>query len=41
MEFSYPALIQLQNGDLLMTYTWHRTRIRFARVPLGMVPRGE
>ena len=38
MEFSYPALIQLQNGDLLMTYTWHRTRIRYARVPLGLVP---
>jgi predicted neuraminidase len=39
MEFSYPALVQLRDGDLLMTYTWHRTRIRYARVPLGMVPR--
>ncbi len=37
-EFSYPALIQLRDGDLLMTYTWHRTRIRYARVALARVP---
>lgn len=36
-EFSYPALIQLRNGDLLATYTWHRTRIRSLRVPLAQV----
>jgi predicted neuraminidase len=38
-EYSYPALIQARNGDLLMTYTWNRTRIRFARFPLSIVPR--
>jgi predicted neuraminidase len=32
-EFSYPAIIQGKNGDLLMTWTWNRKRIRFARVP--------
>ena len=37
-EFSYPALIQMKNGDLLMTYTWHRTRIREVRLPLALVP---
>lgn len=37
MEFSYPALIQLRNGDLLATYTWHRTRIRSVEIPLGSV----
>ncbi|WP_199726382.1 exo-alpha-sialidase [Acidipila sp. EB88] len=37
-EFSYPALIQLADGDLLMTYTWHRTRIRAVRLPLAQVP---
>ena len=36
-EFSYPALIQLKNGDLLATYTWHRTRIRSLVVGLGSV----
>ena len=36
-EFSYPALIQLRDGDLLATYTWHRTRIRSLRVPLAQV----
>ena len=37
-EFSYPAIIQLRGGDLAATYTWHRTRIRYARVPLGSIP---
>lgn len=36
-EFSYPALIQLRNGDLLATYTWHRTRIRSLRIPLSSI----
>lgn len=34
-EYSYPAAIQLQGGDLAITYTWRRQRIRFARVPLA------
>ncbi|MBV8828626.1 MAG: exo-alpha-sialidase [Acidobacteriaceae bacterium] len=38
-EYSYPALIQARDGDLLMTYTWNRKRIRFVRFPLSLVPR--
>lgn len=37
-EYSYPALIEARDGSLLATYTWQRTRIRFVRVPLGLVP---
>jgi predicted neuraminidase len=37
-EFSYPAIIQGRDGDLHITYTWHRKRIRYARVPLALVP---
>ena len=37
-EFSYPALIQGRDGDLYMTYTWNRKRIRFVRLPLADVP---
>ena len=37
-EYSYPALIQARNGDLLMTYTWRRKKIRFVRYPLGKIP---
>jgi len=36
-EYSYPALIQARNGDLLMTYTWNRVKIRFVRFPLSQV----
>lgn len=39
-EFSYPAIVQGKNGDLYMTYTWNRKRIRFVHVPLTQVPRG-
>jgi predicted neuraminidase len=38
-EYSYPALIQGSNGDLHITYTWHRKRICYVRVPLADVPR--
>jgi len=38
-EYSYPAMIQAQNGDLLITYTWNRKRIRFVRFPLAEIPR--
>ncbi len=38
-EYSYPALIQARNGDLLMTYTWRRKKIRFVRYPVGKIPR--
>jgi predicted neuraminidase len=37
-EYSYPALIQGSNGDLHMTYTWNRKRIRYVRVPLTDIP---
>ena len=37
-ELSYPAMIQDSNGDLQITYTWNRRRIRHATVPLGMIP---
>ena len=38
-EFSYPAMMQAANGDLLITYTWNRTRIRHVRLPLADVPK--
>jgi predicted neuraminidase len=36
-EYSYPALIQTENGDLVMTYTWNRLKIRMVRVRLESV----
>lgn len=38
-EYSYPALIEARNGDLLMTYTWRREKIRFVRLPVSDIPR--
>jgi predicted neuraminidase len=37
-EYSYPAIIQAVNGDLLLTYTWRRETIKFVRLPLSSVP---
>jgi predicted neuraminidase len=37
-EYSYPAIIQAKSGDLDITYTWNRQRIRFATVPLANIP---
>lgn len=37
-EYSYPAIIQGNDGALQMTYTWHRTAIRHARLELAQVP---
>jgi predicted neuraminidase len=37
-EFSYPALIQASDGELHITYTWNRKRIRYVRLPLADVP---
>ena len=37
-EYSYPAIIQAANGDLLLTYTWRRETIKFVRLPLSAVP---
>lgn len=36
-EYSYPAMVQARNGDLLITYTWNRVKIRFVRLDLGSV----
>jgi predicted neuraminidase len=38
-EYSYPALIQGSNGDLHLTYTWNRKRIRYLRIPLAEIPK--
>ena len=38
-QYSYPAIIQARNGDLLMTYSWRRETIKFVRLPLREVPR--
>ena len=32
-EYSYPAIIQANDGSLHVTYTWNRRRIRHVRVP--------
>jgi predicted neuraminidase len=37
-EYSYPAMIQGRNGDLQITYTWQRKRIRYVHVPLVDIP---
>jgi predicted neuraminidase len=38
-EYSYPAIIQGRNGDLHITYTWNRKRIRHVLLPLKDIPR--
>lgn len=38
-EYSYPALVQAANGDLLMTYTYNRQTIKYVRLPLADVPK--
>lgn len=38
-EYSYPALVQAANGDLLMTYTFNRKTIKYVRLPLAELPR--
>ena len=37
-EFSYPAMVQARNGDLLITYTWKRRKIRYVRFRLSEIP---
>ena len=37
-QYSYPALVQAKNGDLIMTYTYLRRTIKFVRLPLSEVP---
>ena len=38
-EFSYPAVIQAANGDVHVTYTWKRTRIKHVEIRLDEIPR--
>lgn len=38
-EYSYPAIIQGNDGDLYITYTWNRKSIAFLRVPLSLIPK--
>jgi predicted neuraminidase len=38
-EYSYPALIQDREGDLDMTYTWNRKKIRYVHLPLADIPK--
>ncbi|MCU1326064.1 MAG: putative neuraminidase (sialidase) [Bryobacterales bacterium] len=38
-EFSYPNVIQARDGDLHLTYTWQRKKIRHVKFPLKDVPR--
>ncbi len=38
-EYSYPALVQGANGDLLITYTYNRRTIKYVRLPVADVPR--
>jgi predicted neuraminidase len=37
-EYSYPAIVQGSEGDIHITYTWLRKRIRYVRIPLADVP---
>jgi predicted neuraminidase len=36
-EYSYPAMVEARNGDLLITYTWRRQKIRFVRFPRNRI----
>ena len=38
-EYSYPAIIQGNNSDLYVTYTWNRKSIAFRHVSLSQIPK--
>jgi predicted neuraminidase len=40
-EYSYPAMIQGSDGQLHITYTWRRERIRYVEWPLDRIPSSE
>lgn len=37
-EFSYPALVEGNGGELHLTYTWNRKRIKYRKIMLDDVP---
>jgi predicted neuraminidase len=37
-QYSYPALIQVPDGSLNMTYTWQRKTIKYVNLPLAAIP---
>ncbi len=37
-QYSYPAIVQDRNGDLLVTWSWRRESIDFERISLSEVP---
>jgi predicted neuraminidase len=36
-QYSYPAIVQAADGDLLVSYSWRRETIRFVRIPLNFI----
>jgi predicted neuraminidase len=38
-QYSYPAIIQARNGDLITSYSWRTESIKCVRIPLSEVPR--
>lgn len=40
-EYSYPAMIQASDGNLRLTYTWNRKKIKYVEFPLGKILAAE
>jgi predicted neuraminidase len=37
-QYSYPAIIQTKNGDLVTSYSWRTETIKCVRIPLAEIP---